>query len=288
MDPLYGIWTGFAVLVGAVLGSFANVCIARWPEDRSVIAPRSACPSCGAPVAAWDNVPVVSWLILRGRCRACGWSIPVTYPLVELLGALVGWLVFVRFVPDGGALTPVNLVAWAFYLVFAGALLIGAFVDLRHRILPDEVTIYAVPLGVAGSGLLGWLGFVDWMQPTLADSVAGALLGAVFFGSVSLGALVLADREGLGWGDVKLLAMIGSFLGVHPAVFAVMLSASLIGSTVGVLALLITRRRGYLPFGPPLAFCALAYLLYAPVLLPAWTPWLRPIPIRTILALFVG
>lgn len=268
-DTLYALWCGFAVLVGLSLGSFANVCIARWPEDRSVV-PRSACPSCGTPIAARDNVPLVSWLVLRGRGRCCGAPIAVTYPLVELFGGLLALLVFRRFVPDGFSIDAVHVTAWAFYLLFAGALSIGALVDIRHRILPDEVTVYAIPLGLAGSAALERLGSTDWLRPAFADSVIGALFGAVLFGTMAAGALFLTDREALGWGDVKLLAMIGSFLGFHPAVFLVLLAASLTGSVVGIIATVITRRRLYLPLGPALAGWALVYLLYGHVLVPTW------------------
>lgn len=288
MDPLLAIWTGFSVLVGAVLGSFANVCIARWPDDRSVVTPRSACPSCGTPIAVWDNVPVVSWVLLRGRCRRCAWPIPPTYPLVELLGACVGFLVFRRFVPDAGSLDPVNLLAWAFYLLFAGALLIGTFVDVRHRILPDQVTVYAIPVGVLGCAGLDRLGFVDWLAPTLADSVAGALVGGLFFGTIALSAQLVTGREALGWGDVRMLAMIGSFLGVMPALYAVLLASSITAALVGIAATLALKRRVILPFGPHLGLWAVAYVLYGQIVLPTWIPWLPPLPVADVLRLWAG
>lgn len=135
--------------------------------------------------------------------------------------------------------------------------------------------MFAVPVGVLGCGVLDGLGLVDWLQPAFADSVLGALVGAAFFGSVAAVALLVYQREALGWGDVKLLAMIGSFLGFHPAIFAILLPASLTSAVTGILATAWLRRRVYQPFGPALAAWALVYLLYGQVLLPAWLPGLR-------------
>ncbi|MCB9673707.1 MAG: prepilin peptidase [Alphaproteobacteria bacterium] len=278
IDPLYALYAVFSVLFGLVLGSFWNVCIARWPEDRSVIHPRSQCPSCGTMVEARDNVPVVSWLLLGRKCRTCGWPIPATYPLTEVLGGLLGFLVFRRFVPTPFDLDPAHLAAAALYFVFVGALVIGSFVDIRHRILPDEVTIYAIPVGVLGCALLEVLGYTGWMAVGWRQAVVGALLGGVFFGGMALAALFVSGREALGWGDVKLLAMIGSFLGAHPAIVAVTMMASITGSVVGIGMTIWHQRRVYLPFGPNLALWALVYLLYGDELmkrfLPALFVWL--------------
>lgn len=272
--PLYGLYAAFSVLIGAALGSFWNVCIARWPDNRSVVRPRSQCPSCGDPVAARDNIPVLSWMLLRGSCRSCGWAIPGTYPLVELLGALLGFLCFRRFVPSPLDLDPAHLGAAVFYFGFIGALVIATYVDIRHRIIPDEVSIYAVPIGVAGCALLQWLGYDGWMAIGWRQAVLGALLGGGFFGILAFGALLITGREALGWGDVKLLAMIGAFLGAHPAILVVTMAASVSGSIIGIASMLWLQRRVYLPFGPSLAGWAVIYLLYGDVLMTRFMPGL--------------
>ncbi|MEZ4317882.1 MAG: prepilin peptidase [Myxococcota bacterium] len=271
-DPLYVLYAVFSVLIGLAIGSFWNVCIARWPEDRSVVQPRSRCPSCGTPIAARDNVPVVSWVVLKGRCRACAWPIPATYPLTELLGGALGFLVFRRFVPGPLELDAVHLLAFVLYFGFAGALVIAIFVDVRHRIIPDEVSIYAIPVGILGSALLEALGYTGWMAIGWRQAVLGALLGGAFFGVMAASVQFLSGREGLGWGDVKLLAMIGSFLGAHPAIFSVTLAASLTGSVVGLASMLWHQRRTYQPLGPPLGGWALIYLLYADELVARFLP----------------
>ena len=271
-EALYLLYAGFSVFAGLAIGSFWNVCIARWPEDRSVVRPRSACPSCGTPIQARDNIPIVSWLLLGRACRTCSWPIPARYPLVELLGGLLGFLVFRRFVPDAAALQAENLLAAALYFGFASALVIAALVDVRHRIIPDEVSSYAVPVGILGALLLETAGYTGWLAIGVRQAVLGALLGGVFFGAMAASVIFLTGREGLGWGDVKLFAMIGAFLGPHPAILAVGLAASITGSVVGIGTLVWYRRRLFLPFGPALAGWALVYLLYGDVLLERFLP----------------
>ena len=273
-DPRYLIFLVWAVFIGLVLGSFWNVAIARWPADRSVIAPRSHCPSCGALVTARDNVPVLSWVWLKGACRSCGWAIPVTYPLVELLGGLLGFLTFRRFVPDVTALDAPHLVAAAVYFVFVGCLCIAAFVDVRHHIIPDEVSIYAVPVGVIGVTVLDALGYTGWMAMDWRTSVLGALAGGVSFGALAAGAYFVTGREALGRGDVKLLATVGAFTGYHPSLFTILLGTSLSMSMIGLGMTLLRQRRVYLPLGPALAAWTLLYLFYADVLLARFAPHL--------------
>jgi leader peptidase (prepilin peptidase)/N-methyltransferase len=271
-EALYGLYAVFSVLAGLALGSFWNVCIARWPEDRSVVRPRSRCPSCGTPIAARDNIPILSWLLLGRACRTCRWPIPARYPLVELLGGLIGFLVFRRFVPGPEQLGAEALLAATLYFGFASALVIAALVDLRHRIIPDQVSSYAVPVGILGAWALEWAGYEGWLAIGVRQAVLGALLGGVFFGAVAASVIFLTGREGLGWGDVKLFAMIGAFLGPHPAILAVGLAASITGSVVGLATLVWYRRRLFLPFGPSLAGWALVYLLYGDVLLNRFLP----------------
>ena len=280
MSLLYQIYTVFAVFFGLVIGSFWNVAIARWPQDRSVVKPRSACPSCGTPIAWFDNIPILSWVLLRGECRECGWSIPALYPLIELLGGLLGLLLYWRFIPNPSALQLPNILATIVYGYFVTALIVSTYVDIRHRIIPDEVSIYAVPVGIAGCALLEWVGYTGPFQIGWRGAVLGAACGGGTFAGLAAAAYFLTGREALGLGDVKMLAMIGAFLGPHPALFLILFGASVSSSVIGLGATAILRRRVFLPFGPALAAWSLVYLFYADQLLlianPAarWTWWI--------------
>jgi len=250
----------FAGLYGLALGSFWNVAIGRLPEGRSLW-PRSRCPHCDAPVTAADNVPIASWLLLRGSCRSCGGPISPRYPLVELLGGLLGILLFRTLVPDLLHLDAAHLVAWVVQFTFVTLVAIGAYVDLRHRILPDEVTIYAAPLGILGAVATTWAGYEGFLALSWKQSVLGSLIWPSLFGFAALIGSLWADREVLGRGDIKLMALYGSFLGPLGAFVAVMWG-SILGTVVGVAYLVVKRRRPMLPFGPPLAVGALLYLFF--------------------------
>lgn len=266
-------WTylGFAFVIGACAGSFVNVLIARLPYDASLI-PRSHCPSCGAPVRPFDLVPILSWLWLQGRCRDCGASIAPTYPLVELLGGLVAALLFVRIFPGFDDLTVTNAASFAFYLIFASALIAMSYTDLRHAIIPDQLSTWLIPVGVLGAASLQGIGVEGWPAPGWQQSVLGAAAGGLVLGAFALVGRLLSGREVLGWGDAKLMAMIGSFVGVIPGVWVILLVGSLLASVVGLLHLVWTRRRSYLPLGPVLGLVSLAYVLYGEELIPLFLP----------------
>lgn len=266
-----GVFASGAVALGASIGSFLNVCIARLPEDRSLW-PRSACPRCGTQLRPLEIIPIVSWVIQRGRCRHCGGPISPRYPLIELLTALMGWLIYTRIFTDPSDLDVAHGVAWLVYFTFACLLIVAAYVDLRYRIIPDETSLYAIPVGLCGVGVLNMLGYEDTLALPILDALAGAITGAGLLGFVAVGALVLTRQEGIGFGDVKLMGMIGAFIGLLPGVWMVLLWGSLLGSLIGVLHRLITRRRAYLPFGPSLAFTALVWVLYGPELLELFFP----------------
>jgi leader peptidase (prepilin peptidase) / N-methyltransferase len=246
--------------VGLALGSFLNVCIHRLPAGRSIVHPGSSCPKCGSPIRWYDNVPVVSWIVLRGRCRACGVRIPLRYPLVEILAALV--LVGLWFYLGAGL---AFLVAGPFAL----AMLVLFFTDYDERLLPDAVTLSGVVTGFA----------IAWCNPFLEGSsgrrmwlaLSGAALGAGLLWGV--GALYgrLRGVEAMGLGDVKLMAMVGAFTGPAGAVVTVF-AASVVGALVGV-ALIPLRGgtlRDALPFGCFLAPAALAALLWGDRLVQAY------------------
>ncbi|HEX6400803.1 MAG TPA: prepilin peptidase [Actinomycetota bacterium] len=226
-----------ALPFGLVVGSFMTVAVHRLPRGESVVAPRSRCPACGTTIASRDNVPVVSWLLLRGRCRACGEPIPVTYPLLELATAGLVVLAAIRFRDP-----------WAGGLV-AGllALMPGiALIDLRHRIIPNRLT-YPALLVAAAAIVLGWaLGAP--LEP-LRAAVGLALYGGTLF-------VVAIVSRGMGMGDVKLAALIGLVLGSLALRFVGVAagSAIVLGGVGGVVALALGKsRKSAIPFGPYLA-----------------------------------
>ena len=231
----------FVALLGLVIGSFLNVCIYRLPRSESVTWPASHCTSCGRTLAWYENVPVVSWLTLRGRCRTCDAPISPIYPIVEsITGAvfLAGYIIY-------GA-TPLL----AARLLFACAMIVLFFIDLRHHILPNVITLPGIAIGFILSLFLppGWLA-----------SVIGLLLGGGLLYGIAEAYYRLRGVEGLGMGDVKMLAMIGAFLGWKLMLVTLVL-ASFAGSLVGIG--IIAAGRGSmklaLPFGTFLALGALA------------------------------
>jgi leader peptidase (prepilin peptidase)/N-methyltransferase len=276
MDPLSLLGAAFAAIYGLVIGSFLAVCIVRLPEDRSLLVP-SSCPRCGARVRWSDNVPVFSWLWLRGRCRDCGGRISPLHPLVEGLSGVLAVLVYRQVFVDPGDLDLAHMLAWVYRFGFVALLIVAGAVDIRHRIIPDQTSIYAVPLGVAGAALLAWMGYHEEAAPMALSwqhSVMGAAACGGFFLLVYATVRLIARVEGLGWGDVKLVAMFGAFLGVYPAPMFVLLAASLTAAVVGLLQIALTGRRTGLPLGPHLSLAGIAYVLYGDVLLKALVPGL--------------
>ena len=148
-EGAYLLVTVYFGLLGLVFGSFMNVCVGRMPEDRSVVTPRSACPQCGAPVRAWDNIPVLSWFILRGRCRSCAGPISPMYPTVEALFGVLTVLLFRKVIPDIADLNLPHILTFVWYGYLLFALVALSLIDLRHSIIPDPFSIYGVPVGIA-------------------------------------------------------------------------------------------------------------------------------------------
>lgn len=233
--------TTFLALFGLVIGSFLNVCIHRLPRGQSIVRPRSRCPGCGHELSWYENVPVISYLALRGRCRQCHARISVRYPLVELATAAL-FVGTYELVGIGPLLIP--------RLVFGSALIVLMLVDLEHRILPNAITLPGVIVGLLFSLTAppGWL-----------DSLVGALAGGGLLFAIGKTYALLRHEEGLGLGDVKMLAMIGAFLGWKLMLVTLVLS-SFAGAVVGV-SLIVLRRSDMkyaLPFGTFLALGALA------------------------------
>ena len=236
---------------GLLIGSFLNVCIYRWPRDLSVVRPRSFCPGCEQPVAAYDNIPVLSYLLLRGKCRRCGAPIPWRYPLVELLTAAA----FLWFTATEGL-----TLAAARDCSFAAILVALVFADLETLLLPDELTLGGLALGFAWAwfvpvhGALGALLLGSSQNPhvlSMVESLLGALIPS---GALWLTGLLyqrLRHREGLGFGDVKMLAMMGAFLGLASTLLA-LVAGSLLGSVLGLGYIVIAKKNAAeyeLPFG---------------------------------------
>ncbi len=241
---------------GLVIGSFLNVCIFRIPRNISIVFPSSRCPSCNHPIRAWDNIPVISYMILGGRCRHCGAKISLQYPFVEALNAFFYVAVFWRygFGWDSGV-----------YAVFCSSLLVITFVDLEFQIIPDRITLPGIVIGiVAGSMLMP----DPFMRTTLLGykaSVIGLLSGGGFFYLVAV-----LSRGGMGGGDIKMMAMVGALMGWKTVLLTTFLG-SLSGSMVGIF-LMIFRGRGRkakIPFGPFLALGAVITLFFGEEIL-AW------------------
>jgi leader peptidase (prepilin peptidase)/N-methyltransferase len=260
-----------AAVWGAIWGSFFNVVIARVPRGESVVRPASRCGSCGAPVGARDNIPIFSYLLLRGRCRACGAHFSLRYPLVEALTAVLSSLVFWWFAgSDGGEVVAVRLGRFAVYFAFSGALLVLSFIDLDTRRLPDVITI-------PGTAVFFLAAFAAHDVPW-SERAIGAAAGYLFVRLVADFYYYVLKREGLGLGDGKLLAMMGAVLG-WKALPVILFAGSITGSVVSIPLLLLTRRGLHgadgatgdnaqpatlrttqVPFGPFLALGALIYL----------------------------
>ncbi len=232
MPPLW-FFVVYAGLVGLIVGSYLNVVVHRLPHNESTVLPRSRCPKCGAAIRARDNLPVVSWLLLGGRCRDCRAPISGRYPLIELLTGLLFAGAVLRF-----GVTPTAAGAAA----FCAALVALAAIDVEHFILPDKITLPGIALGLAVQPLLAW--------GTLPGALQGALFGAGILLVMAGLWEVLRGVEGMGLGDVKMLAMVGAFLGLH-GVIVTLVFASLAGSVVGIALLSrgAIELQGKLPFG---------------------------------------
>ena len=236
----------YAFAFGLVTGSFLNVCICRIPKNESVVFPPSHCPHCNYRIRWYDNIPLVSYLLLRGRCRGCGAHISLIYPLVEFLNGLLTLALFWCF---GFSLS------FAALFLFCCALMVITFIDMEHQIIPDGISLSGIVAGFLFSFFLP--------QHTWLGSLLGILLGG---GSLLLVASCyqwLTGKEGMGGGDIKLLAMMGAFLGWEAVLF-IIFASSLVGSVVGVSMMLIQKKDSKLaiPFGPYLAFGAVLYIFY--------------------------
>jgi leader peptidase (prepilin peptidase)/N-methyltransferase len=233
-------------IFGALIGSFLNVCILRIPAGRSIAYPPSHCPRCRAPIRWYDNIPMISYLILMGRCRSCRGPISFRYPLVEFLTALFSLAAMIKFGPS---------ISYLIYLTFVSSLVVITFIDLDHQIIPDVISLPGIPLGFLASFIVP--------EITYKESLIGIILGGGVLLLIAIGYEYIAKMEGMGGGDVKLLAMIGAFLGWKGVLFTVF-SGSLIGTVIGVTIMVAKGKdsKYAIPFGPFLSMGALLYLFF--------------------------
>lgn len=235
-----------SIFLGAVVGSFLNVCIYRIPRNESIVFPGSHCPYCKKAIRFYDNIPVLSYLLLKGKCRYCNESISIQYPLVEGIGALVSLFLFIKF---GFSLN------YLFYFSFVSALIIITVIDLYHQIIPDVISLPGIGVGLLGAFLIPEINFLNALK-------GGILGGGSLFLLATLYQL-LFKREGMGGGDIKLLAMIGAFLGWKAVILTILIS-SLIGSIMGIFIIIFKGKdfKYAIPFGPFLAFGAVISLFF--------------------------
>jgi leader peptidase (prepilin peptidase) / N-methyltransferase len=252
---------------GACIGSFLNVCIYRIPNEQSVVHPRSRCPSCLHPIAWYDNIPIVSYVLLRGACRHCGSTISWRYPLVEALTSLLFFLVWRQYGWD-----PRTLV----FMLFVFGLLLATFVDFDHMIIPDRVSLGGMVIGLAISALLPTLHGETRPLPALIHSATGLAVGFGLLWLVSVLGKLMFKKDAMGFGDVKLLGAIGAFTGWEGVVFTIMIS-SLLGSVVGLTLIIVGGRewQSRIPYGPYLAIAAILWALWGPHWWGLYVDWVQ-------------
>lgn len=252
-------------IFGAVVGSFLNVCILRLPKDESLVSPSSHCRRCKTPIAFYDNIPLISYLLLKGRCRSCNEAISARYFFIELLTGLLASALFFQF---GFSLT--------FFVgfVFATALIVISFIDLDVRIVPDVISLPGIGVGFAFS-VLGYFFIGDSLTiiPSPLSALLGIIVGGGFLLLVAWAYEYFTGVEGMGGGDIKLLAMIGAFLG-WPSIPVTLFFASLAGSIIGLTIMLIkgVDSKYALPFAPFLCVGALLHLFFGEKILQIYLP----------------
>ena len=254
-------------IFGLIFGSFLNVCISRLPAGKSIVHPGSSCPKCGKPIKVYDNIPVLSYLVLLGKCRNCKARISPVYPAVELLTGALFLLCYLEF---GNAVLTVK---WA---AFSAILVVLIFTDWRERILPDKVNFTGLAFALAISffvrpedGTASWIAarLFDFPPPAPVISFADALIGAAVGGGllwiVGEGYFRLRGREGMGFGDVKMMLMAGAFLGLRRTILTI-LAGSILGALLGAIFIIASRKGSNyeLPFGTFLGAAALLVVFF--------------------------
>ena len=273
----------FAVVIGLAIGSFLNVCISRIPAEESVVKPRSRCPQCRKPIGALDNIPILSYILLGGRCRHCRKKISIRYPLIEALAGVLSALIYLKFGLG---------FEWAVYFGFCSALIALAFIDADHRILPDSITLNGLWLGllislfllIPGPLIARVLQSAGFANPSsrlvsFVASMVGAILGGGLLWAVREAYFRLRGVEGMGFGDVKMMAMVGAFLG-GPLTLLTIMTGSVLGSAIGLVMMRFAGKdREYeLPFGTFLSFGAILAVLYGNEIIRLYLGLMAPLP----------
>lgn len=246
----------FAFIIGTCVGSFLNVVIARVPRRASIVYPGSHCPKCKDSIPFYLNIPVISYILLKGRCRSCGLPISLRYPLVEMLTGLLAVGTVLKFGPGLSGL---------YIFIFGATLIAVSFIDLDHQIIPDSISLPGILIFLSSPFFLP--------EATFVSSFTGVLVGGGILYSVALGYYLLKGQHGMGGGDIKLLAMVGAVTGPKGVLFT-LFTASVLGTLAGVVILLKNRfknrpvdGRMKLPFGPFLSMGALIYLFWGELLM---------------------
>jgi len=243
-----GLFELFSFIFGLIVGSFLNVCIYRLPRNISIIRPPSSCPVCNTPIKPRDNIPVLSYLLLKGKCRKCGERISIRYPIVELLNGILYWAI-INYFGLGWHLP--------FVFAFVSAMIVITFIDLDFQIIPDVITLPGIVIGLLSASFL----IPDPFSLSVVgfkNSIAGMLLGGGLFYLIAI-----LSRGGMGGGDIKMMAMVGAFMG-WKAVFLTTFIGSLVGSLVGIFLMVFKGkgRKTKIPFGPFLAFGSIITLFF--------------------------
>lgn len=236
-------------LLGSVVGSFLNVCIYRMPRSMSIVAPASRCPNCNTPIRPYDNVPILSYIFLGGRCRVCKAGISIRYPLVEFLNAALYVSAFWKFGLEWHTLV---------YFVFCSALIVITFIDLDFQIIPDRITLPGIPIALLAGSFLMPDPFLRFSPLGFKASIIGFLIGGGLFYAIAV-----ISRGGMGGGDIKMMAMVGALTG-WKSVLLTTFVGSLAGSIFGIF-LMISKGKGRktkVPFGPFLALGSLTTLFF--------------------------
>lgn len=241
----------FAVVVfGLIIGSFLNVCIYRLPEKKSIVTPSSFCPKCGIKIKPWDNIPILSYLFLIGRCRSCGERISLRYPFVELLNGLFYLFSYMHY----------GLTYHLFFIfIFLSSMIVITFIDIDYQIIPDSITLPGIIVGLfAGSFFMPDPFSLNLSILGFKDSFLGFLIGGISFYLIAI-----ISRGGMGGGDIKMMAMIGAFLG-WKSVFLTTLIGSVFGSLLGIFLMIFKGkgRKTKIPFGPFLALGSIITLFF--------------------------
>jgi len=237
-----------------MVGSFLNVCIWRLPRGESIVRPPSHCPNCGRRIAPWDNIPLLSYLILQGRCRGCKATISPRYPIVEAMTGVVAVVLFLAFGPSIQTVTLFILIC---------LLMVVTFVDLDRMIIPDKVTLPGIVIGLALNVMMA--------PGAITAFLLGAVVGAASLLAVAYLGELLFKKESMGGGDIKLAAMVGAFLGWKAVLLALFL-AVLVGAVVGITLIIIgiKERREHIPFGPFIAAGTILVVFWGETILKAY------------------